>query len=89
MSIYDKGTKIYPDLNFTAPQKPQTYRLEKLAETEVFFLDEIEAHRRETEKKKKKKKRRLTTIIGIVDTGLITSAVIAGEASISAPNFRK
>ena len=31
-----------------------------------------------------KKKKRLNTIIGIVDTGLITSAVIAGGASIPA-----
>ena len=56
MSIYDKGTKIYPDLNPLAPQKPQAYRLEKLAETEVFFLDEIKAHRRETKKKQQKTK---------------------------------
>ena len=30
MSIYDNETsKIYPDLNPTAPQEPQTYRLKK------------------------------------------------------------
>ena len=33
---------------------------------------------------RKKKKKRLSTIIGIVDTGLLTSAVIAGGASIPA-----
>ena len=27
MSIYDNDTKIYPDLNPSAPQEPQTYRL--------------------------------------------------------------
>ena len=79
MSIYDNETKIYPDLNPTAPQEPQTYRLKKLTEIEAFFLDEIEARKREA-----KKKKRLNTIIGIVDTGLITSAVIAGGASIPA-----
>ena len=31
---------------------------------------------------RRKKKKRLNTIIGIVDTGLVTSAVIAGGASI-------
>ena len=42
MSIYNNETsKIYPDLNPTAPQEPQTYRLNKLSETESFFLDEI------------------------------------------------
>ena len=79
MSIYDNETKIYPDLNPTAPQEPQTYRLKKLTETEAFFLDEIEVRRWEA-----KKKKRLDTIIGIVDTGLITSAVIVGGASIPA-----
>ena len=78
MSIYDNETKIYPDLNPKTPQEPQTYRLKKLTEIEAFFLDEIGARRR-----KAKKKERLNTIIGIVDTGLITSAVIAGGASIS------
>ena len=42
MSIYNNETKIYPDLNPTAPQEPQTYRLKKLTEIEAFFLDEIE-----------------------------------------------
>ena len=27
MSIYDNETKIYPDLNPSAPQEPQTYQL--------------------------------------------------------------
>ena len=30
MSIYDNNTKIYPHLNPSAPQEPQTYRLKKL-----------------------------------------------------------
>ena len=42
MSIYNNETKIYPDLNPTAPQEPQTYWLKKLTEIEAFFLDEIE-----------------------------------------------
>ena len=62
MSIYDNETKIYPDLNPTAPQEPQTCRLKKLTEIEAFFLDEIEARRREA-----KKKKRLNTSMGIVD----------------------
>ena len=52
MSIYDNETKIYPDLNPSAPQEPQTYRLKKLTETEAFFLDEIEARRWQVKKKK-------------------------------------
>ena len=38
MSIYDNDTKICPDLNPSAPQEPQTYRLKKLTETEAFFF---------------------------------------------------
>ena len=79
MSIYDNDTKIYPDLNPSAPQEPQTFRLKKLTKIEVFFLDEIEVRRWET-----KKNKRLNTITGIVDTSLITSAVIAGGAFIPA-----
>ena len=79
MSIYDNDTKIYPDLNPSAPQEPQIYLLKKLTEIEAFFLDEIEVRRRETKKKKE-----LNTSIGIIDTGLITSTVIAGGASIPA-----
>ena len=42
MSMYDNETKIYPDLNPTAPQEPQSYRLNKLAEIEAYFLNEID-----------------------------------------------
>ena len=43
MSIYDNGTsKIYPGLNPTTPQEPQTCQLKKLTEIEAFFLYEIE-----------------------------------------------
>ena len=38
MSTYDNETKIYPDLNPTAPQEPQTYGLKTLTEIEAFFL---------------------------------------------------
>ena len=46
MSIYDNKTKIYPDLNPTAPQEPQTYRIKKLTETDANLLDEIEVRER-------------------------------------------
>ena len=47
MSIYNNDTsKIYPDLNPTAPQKPQTYRQKKLTEIEAFFLNKIEVRER-------------------------------------------
>ena len=42
MSTYDNETKIYPDLGPTAPQEPQSYRLNKLSEIETYFLDEID-----------------------------------------------
>ena len=53
MSIYDNETsKTYPDLNPTVPQEPQTYRLRKSTETEVYLLDEIEARERTAKKMK-------------------------------------
>ena len=81
MSIYDNETtsKIYPDLNPTAPQEPQTYRLKKLTEIEAYLLDEIEVREQIA-----KKTKRFNTITGIVDTGLITSTVITGGISIAA-----
>ena len=79
MSVYENKTKIYPDLNPTAPQQPQTYCLNKLSEIEAYFLHEIEV-REEIAKKIK----RFNTITGIVDTGLIKSTVITGGISIAA-----
>ena len=79
MNIYDNETKIYPDLNHTAPQEPQVYWLKKITEIETYLLDEIEARRRQT-----KKKKRFNKIIGIVDIGLITSSAITGGTSIPA-----
>ena len=79
MSIYDNESKIYPDSNPTAPQEPQTYRLKKLTEIEVFFLDEIEVREQIA-----KRMKRFNTITGIVDAGLITSTVITGGISIAA-----
>ena len=73
MNIYENESKIYPDLNPTAPQEPQTYRLKKLPKIETYFLDEIDACERTA-----KKVKRFNTITGIVDTGLITSTVITG-----------
>ena len=48
MSLFDNETtsKIYPDLNPTAPQKPQTNCLKKLTEIEAYLLDEIEVRER-------------------------------------------
>ena len=51
MSIYDNDTKMFSDLNPTAPQKAQAYQLKKLTEIKVFFLDEIEARRRKAKKR--------------------------------------
>ena len=51
MSVYNNESKMYPDLNPTAPEEPQTYRLKKLTETEAFFLDEIEERRRQVKKR--------------------------------------
>ena len=43
MSIYDNETsKIYPELNPTAPQEPQEYYLKKSSEIEAYLLDEIQ-----------------------------------------------
>ena len=63
MSIYDNETKIYPDLNPMTPQEPQSYRLNKLSEIEVFFLVEIEIREQIA-----KKMKRFNTITGIIDT---------------------
>ena len=79
MSICDNETKIYPGLKPTAPQEPQSYRLNKLSEIEVFFLDEIDVCEQIS-----KKIKRFNIITGIVDTGLITSTVITGGISIAA-----
>ena len=81
MSIYDNETtsKIYKDLNPTAPQKPQTHHLKKLIEIEAYLFDEIEVRERIA-----KNMKRFTTITGIVDTGLTTSAVITGGISLAA-----
>ena len=79
MSIYNNATKIYPDLNTTALQEPQTYLLNKLNEIEVQFLNDIEVREQIA-----KKMKRFNTITGIVDTGLITSSVITGEISSAA-----
>ena len=79
MSIYDNETKIYPHLNPTARQEPQSYRLNKLSEIETLFLDEITVREQIA-----KKMKQFNTITGIVDTRLITSTVITGGISIAA-----
>ena len=70
MSVYENETKIYPDLNPTAPQEPQKYRLNELSEIEAYFLNEIEVREQIA-----KKMKRFNTITGIGDTGLITSVL--------------
>ena len=71
MSIYNNETKIYLDLNPTAPQEPQTYRVNKLSEFEAYFLNEMEVREQIA-----KKLTRFNTVTGVADTGLITSTVI-------------
>ena len=73
MRVNENKTKIYPGLNPTAPQEPQSYRLNKLSEIEAFFREQIA-----------KKMKRSNTITGMVDTGLITSTVITGGIFIAA-----
>ena len=51
MSIYDDETKIYPDLNPSALQEPQSYWLNKLSEIEAYFLNKTEV-REEVAKKR-------------------------------------
>ena len=53
MSIYDNEIKIYPDLNPTEAQEPQTYWLKKLTEIEAYLLDEIEVRERIAKKDEK------------------------------------
>ena len=79
MSVYDNETKIYPDLNPSVLQEPQSYRLNKLSKIEAYFLNEIEVREQFA-----KKMKRFNTIPGIVNTGLITSIVITGGISIAA-----
>ena len=81
MSIYgnEKITKIYPDLNPTAPQEPQTYCLKKLTEIEAYLLEEIEVREQIA-----KRMKQFNTITDIVDTDLVTSTVITGGLSIAA-----
>ena len=79
MSIYNNETKIDPDLNPTAAQELQSYRLNKLSEIEAYFLNEIEVREQIA-----KKIKRFNTITSIVDTGLITSTMITGEVSMAA-----
>ena len=71
MRIYDNETKIYPELNPTAPQEPQSYRLNKLSEIETYILEETDVCEQIA-----KKMKQFNMITGIVDTGLITLTVI-------------
>ena len=52
MSVDDNETKIYSDLNPTAPQEPQTYLLKKLSEIEAYFINEIQVREQIVKKMK-------------------------------------
>ena len=67
MSVYNNTSKIYPDLNLTAPHN-----------NEAYLLDEIEVRERLA-----KKMKRLNTITSIVNTVLITSTIITGGVFIA------
>ena len=77
--MYDNETKIYPELNPTAPQEPQSYRLNKLSEIETYILEETDVCEQIA-----KKMKQFNIITGIVDTGLITLTAIIGGISIAA-----
>ena len=82
MSVYDNDTsKIYPTLRPSAPPSqevnPQTYRLAKISEIEVYFLDEIDA-------REKLAKRIKCFSTAVLDTSLITTTAISGGVSIAA-----
>ena len=47
MSLYDSETKIYPDLNPTAP-KSKSYRLNKLSEIETYVREQISKKRNDS-----------------------------------------
>ena len=79
MSVYDNETKIYLDLNSSAPQEPQSYRLNKLSKIEAYFHNEIEVREQIA-----KNMKQFNTITGIVGTGLITLTVIIGGIIIAA-----
>ena len=79
MRIYDNETKIYPELNPTAPQEPQSYRLNKLSEIETYILEETDVCEQIA-----KKMKQFNIITGIADTGLITLTAIIGGISIAA-----
>ena len=79
MSIYNNETKIYPYLNPSAAQQPQSYRLNKLSEIKAYFLNEIEVRERIV-----KKMKRFNAVTGNVETDLITSTVITGGISVAA-----
>ena len=69
---------MYPDLNPTEPQEPQTYCFKKLTEIEAYLLDEIEVRERLA-----KNTERFNTFIGILHTSLLTSTVITDGVSIA------
>ena len=74
MGICDNETsKIYSELNRTAPQEPQAYCLKSLTEIKGNLLDEKELCERLT-----KKMKQFNTITNVMNTDLIASATITG-----------
>ena len=86
MSIYDNETKFYPDLNPSATQESQAYCLNKLSETEAFFLDEIEVREQIAKKKKmiqyNHRYRRHSLITSTMITGGISIAAFASRVGL-------
>ena len=72
MSLYDNDkNNVFPDLNLTGLQEPQTYHLEKVIKVEAYLLDKIEVRKRIA-----KRKKQFNTITNMVNTGLTTPTVI-------------
>ena len=75
MSIYNNDTKIYPDLNPSAPQEPQSYRLNKLRHIFLMKLKFVN---------KLPKNKTIQYNHRYCRHSLITSTVITGRISIVA-----
>ena len=78
MGICDNETsKIYSELNRTAPQEPQACCLKSLTEIKGNLLDEKELCERLI-----KKMIQFNTITNVMNTGLIASATITGSVQL-------
>lgn len=80
MSIYDNESKLYPNLpSAPSDDQSQVFRLQKIGETETYFLNEID----EREKLAKKIKR-FNTILSVLNKTLISATVVTSGISIAA-----